>query len=172
MMDGLDGHMLLATITEMEEYCDIPFIFLTAVSEKNEEIRGLSGGAIDYIKKPFSITELEKKIQSIITLRKRMKKREIRNIRKGIDGLFSKIEGKENLTTPSPFKSLFESLCIKYGISTREKEIIKLLIEGLINKEIAYRLHISKRAVEYHITNIFKKAGVSKRSELLTIFRI
>ncbi|MBN2535725.1 MAG: AAA family ATPase [Spirochaetales bacterium] len=168
MMDGMDGHILLTTLTETEEYSDIPFIFLTAASSKDEEIRGLAEGAIDYIKKPFSITELEKKIESIITLRTRMKKREIINIRKGIDGLFSMIESGKN---PATEKS-FEHLCMKYGISALEKKIIRLLLEGFINKEIAYQLHLSKRAVEYHITSIFQKAGVSRRHDLLTLFRI
>ncbi|MBN2442628.1 MAG: substrate-binding domain-containing protein [Spirochaetales bacterium] len=167
MMDGPDGYALLDALANTGEYCDIPFIFLTAVSNKDEEIRGLSGGAIDYIKKPFSLTELEKKIESIIALRQNMKKREIMNLRQGIDNLFSEIEGKKNR---NPCLS-FEKLCIKYGFSSREKEITKFLLDGLLNKEIAFRLHLSKRAIEYHITNIFKKVGVSKRNELISTFR-
>jgi signal transduction histidine kinase len=42
------------------------------------------GATIDYIKKPFSIKELEKKIKSIISLRNRMEKHQIINIRKGL----------------------------------------------------------------------------------------
>ncbi|MBN2441468.1 MAG: substrate-binding domain-containing protein [Spirochaetales bacterium] len=168
MMDGIDGHTFLATLTKTEDYCDIPFIFLSAASGKDEEIRGLAGGAIDYIKKPFSITELEKKIHSIITLRTKMKKREIIKIRKRLDNFFSKIEEGDHLIS----ERNFESLCSKYDISSREEEIIKLLLEGHINKEISDMIHISKRAVEYHITKIFKKIGASNRFDLITIFRI
>jgi signal transduction histidine kinase/DNA-binding LacI/PurR family transcriptional regulator/DNA-binding NarL/FixJ family response regulator len=168
MMDGMNGHELLASITSMDEYCDIPFIFLTAASGKDEEIRGLTGGAIDYIKKPFSLNELERKIESIISLRKKIKKREIKNIRKEIDNLLSHIEDGENKKSGETF----ESLCVNYGISNREKEIIKFIIEGLINKEIAFRLRLSQRAVEYHITNIFKKVGITKRYDLLSKFGV
>ncbi|MBN2135443.1 MAG: response regulator [Acidobacteria bacterium] len=168
MMDGMDGHALLEKVAETEEFCDIPFIFLTAVSNQDEEIRSLAEGAIDYIKKPFSLPELEKKIESIITLRKRMKKRDVMDIRKGIEGLLSKIENSKKQHPGT----VFESLCIKYNISAREKEIIKLMLEGLINKEIAGRLNLSTRTVEYHITNIYKKAGISKRYDLISLFRI
>jgi DNA-binding NarL/FixJ family response regulator len=167
MMDGMDGHALLATLAGTDEYCDIPFIFLTAASGKDEEILGPAGGAIDYIKKPFSLTELEKKIESIITLRKRMKKREVMNIRKEIDGVLTKIAGRKNQKP----EATFESLCTRYGISNREREIIKLILKGLLNKEIAFRLHLSQRAVEYHITSIFKKVDIKKRYDLLSKFR-
>ncbi len=167
MMDGLDGHALLATLNGRDEYCDIPFIFLSAASAKDEELRGLGEGAIDYIRKPFSIAELEKKIESITALRARMKKREIMEIRKGIDGLLSRIEGARSLKR----ETTFDSLCVEYGMSNREKEIVTLLLEGLLNKEIAFRLHLSLRAVEYHITNIFKKLGISKKYDLIAKFK-
>jgi len=89
-------------------------------------------------------------------------------IHKEINGLFVKIGGRESRNSGK----IFESLCIKYGISNREKEIIKLILKGLLNKEIAFKLHLSKRAVEYHITNIYRKVGISKRYDLLSRFRI
>ncbi len=168
MMDGLDGHALLAALSGTDEYSDVPFIFLSAASSRNEELRGLGGGAIDYITKPFSIAELEKKIESIIALRSRMKKREMTKIRKGIDGLLSNIENGEKRKT----EATFDSLCTGYGISNREKKILALLLNGYINKEIAFRLHLSLRAVEYHITKIFKKAGVTKRFDLVSKFKV
>ena len=168
MMDDMDGHALLETITETEELYDIPFIFLTAVSTQDEEIRGLAEGAIDYIKKPFSLPELENKIESIINLRKRMKKRDIMDIRKGLEDLLSKITDSKKQQPGA----VFESLCIKYSFTPREKEIIKLLLEGFIIKEIANRLHLSRRSIEYHITNIYKKTGVKNRYNLLSLFKI
>jgi LuxR family maltose regulon positive regulatory protein len=52
-------------------------------------------------------------------------------------------------------------------LSDREIEIIRLVAEGLSNKEIAQRLHISVRTVKYHATNIYSKLGVDSRTQAL-----
>jgi DNA-binding CsgD family transcriptional regulator len=51
--------------------------------------------------------------------------------------------------------------------STRERELLPLLLEGLSNEEIAKRLFISHHTVKNHVTAIFRKAGVANRYELL-----
>ncbi len=47
----------------------------------------------------------------------------------------------------------------------REKEILLLISHGLQNKEIAIKLRIKNRTVEYHVSNILSKLGVSSRVE-------
>lgn len=51
------------------------------------------------------------------------------------------------------------------GLTKREIEVLKLITEGLFNKEIAYKLNISERTVKNHISNIFKKIEVSDRTQ-------
>ena len=53
------------------------------------------------------------------------------------------------------------------GLTEREREIIRLISEGLSNKDIADRLCISSITVRHHLTNIFDKLGVSNRQKLL-----
>ncbi len=50
-------------------------------------------------------------------------------------------------------------------LTRREIEVLKLLAEGLFNKEIAYKLSISEKTVKNHISNIFKKIGVFDRTQ-------
>jgi len=50
-------------------------------------------------------------------------------------------------------------------LTRREIEVLKLLSEGLFNKEIAFRLEISERTVKNHVSNIFKKINVSDRTQ-------
>lgn len=52
-----------------------------------------------------------------------------------------------------------------HKLTKRELEILKLLVEGLFNKEIAYRLCISEKTVKNHVSNIFKKIDVSDRTQ-------
>lgn len=51
------------------------------------------------------------------------------------------------------------------GLTKREIEVLKLITEGLFNKEIAYKLSISERTVKNHVSNIFKKINASDRTQ-------
>ena len=51
------------------------------------------------------------------------------------------------------------------ALNERELEVLQLLAQGARNKEIAARLFIVPRTVEYHLANIFGKLGVSNRTE-------
>jgi two-component system, NarL family, nitrate/nitrite response regulator NarL len=57
----------------------------------------------------------------------------------------------------------------KYGLTPREMEVMKAVVSGNANKEIASRLTISEQTVKHHITSIFDKLGVYNRLEL-TLF--
>ncbi len=164
MMDGPDGFTLLSELAAMDVYNDIPLIFLTALGGEKQRIRGLGLGAVDYIEKPFSLAELTAKIDSIVALRKRQEKQDIVHIKNRIDGLFSGIG--ENITGST--KQGFDSFCEKYGVNGREPEIIRLLLKGLVQKEIAAKLNISLRSVGYQLSKIFKKCGVSNKYDLFT----
>ena len=50
-------------------------------------------------------------------------------------------------------------------LTRREMEILKLIVEGLFNKEIGLKLDISERTVKNHISSIFKKIEVSDRTQ-------
>lgn len=50
-------------------------------------------------------------------------------------------------------------------LTKREIEVLKLLAEGLFNKEIAYKLSISEKTVKNHVSNIFRKIEVFDRTQ-------
>ena len=53
VMPKLSGFEVITQLKENMETCDIPVIFLTGLSDRKNELRGLSLGAVDYVKKPF-----------------------------------------------------------------------------------------------------------------------
>ena len=65
--------------------------------------------------------------------------------------------------TPTPTPNRLDK------ITKQEKKVVSLIEQGKTNKEIATELSISTSTVKTHINNIFKKAGVSSRDELLQI---
>ena len=54
----------------------------------------------------------------------------------------------------------------RFGLSTREIEVIAAVVSGLSNKEIAEKFDLSAHTVKHHLTNIFDKVGASNRLEL------
>lgn len=56
-------------------------------------------------------------------------------------------------------------------LTERESEILILITNGLKNKEIAASLRISKRTVEYHVSNILEKLGVKSRLEAVLSYK-
>lgn len=56
-------------------------------------------------------------------------------------------------------------LDIDDSLTRRELQVLELLAEGLYNKEIAERLFISEKTVKNHVSSIFKKIGVSDRTQ-------
>jgi NarL family two-component system response regulator YdfI len=54
-------------------------------------------------------------------------------------------------------------------ITSRETDVLRMLAEGLANKEIAARLGISEHTVKFHISSILDKLGASTRTEAVTL---
>jgi DNA-binding NarL/FixJ family response regulator len=61
------------------------------------------------------------------------------------------------------------SLLGQYGITGREAEVIRLVAQGLPNKQIASDLGVSFATVRTHLYNVFRKTGVSSRIELVRL---
>jgi DNA-binding CsgD family transcriptional regulator len=58
---------------------------------------------------------------------------------------------------------------LDHDLSPREMEVLVLAARGLTNKEIAYRLGISERTVQFHMNSIFNKTGTSSRTEAVAL---
>lgn len=57
-----------------------------------------------------------------------------------------------------------------YDISTRETDVLKLVISGLSNSEISANLYISENTVKFHIKNILKKTDCANQKEMLMLY--
>ena len=68
-------------------------------------------------------------------------------------------------------ETLLEKAEVRYGLSTREKEIAMLLYEGKNNNEIADTLFVSTNTVKVHASNLYKKLGVSNRVQAIKVIR-
>lgn len=163
MMDKMDGYAFAKSLSEQDKYSHIPIIFLTAKSTPTERLRGLRLGAMDFIAKPFSFEELSQKIETILD-----------NIVKQQKALFNtsiaalktgKSHEPDNMAQSSLLQ--FEQNSKLFNLTAREKEIAGLILKGKTYKDIAKQLFISEKTVTKHIQNIFSKADVSNKVELI-----
>lgn len=66
-----------------------------------------------------------------------------------------------------------ETIIARLSLTAREKEIMRFIVQGFNNHEVATRLNISVHTVKNHVTNIFKKLDVSDRIQAMTkIYRM
>ena len=54
-------------------------------------------------------------------------------------------------------------------LSPRETEVLRLAAEGMTNKEIAYRLGLSERTVQFHLNSVYNKTGTNSRAEAAAV---
>lgn len=84
---------------------------------------------------------------------------------------FERQDGQPNLSTQAELPALIPRASVQIkrldGLTEREQDVVRLVSEGLSNKDIADRLCISSITVRHHLTSIFDKLGVSNRQKLL-----
>jgi len=146
MMPDMDGFTLAEQIKEIDD--TIPFMFLTAKSLKQDQIKGYTLGAIDYLIKPFDPEILLLKIQAILghTFENTSKEviHQIGNfsfdyeLRKlTINGHHQKLSPKES--------ELLQLLCEKKGgVLTREEALLKIWEEDNYFTGQSMNVHITR----------------------------
>ncbi len=141
MMPGVDG--ITATREIHQKYPQIKVIALTSFSEQNMVQGALQAGAAGYLQKNVTAIELASAIRSAYT-------------------------GRMTLS-PEAAQVLAQSIAQPQiagsGLTERERDVLKCMVEGLNNNEIAERLVVSLGTVKFHISNIFQKLGVDSRVE-------
>lgn len=70
MMPEIDGYKFIELLKQDEQNADIPVVFLTAKSSTEDIVKGLENGAVDYITKPFSTSELITRINTHVKMKR------------------------------------------------------------------------------------------------------
>jgi DNA-binding CsgD family transcriptional regulator len=63
-------------------------------------------------------------------------------------------------------RQIFETFAAHHDLSAREREVLRLVLDGKTNAEIAAELFVSESTVKFHVRNLLKKTGCSNRLEL------
>jgi DNA-binding NarL/FixJ family response regulator len=148
-MPDLDGLELLRAIKA--EWAEMPVIMISTYENAPYVKRALADGAAGYLLKDATPEDLAQAINVALS-------------------------GSGNVLSPRVIQNLFEdqeasvgsnghSRRNEYSLTQREHDILALLAEGRSNREIAGRLYLSEKTVKAHLAAIFRKLGVTNRTQ-------
>lgn len=70
IMPGMSGFEVCSTLKSDPQTMDVPIIFISALSETEDKVKGFQAGGVDFISKPFNAAEVVARVQTHLTLRK------------------------------------------------------------------------------------------------------
>lgn len=146
VMPQISGYELINYVRSSDALKDLPIILLTAKGMTQDRIKGYNLGCNAYLPKPFDPDELVSIINNLI-LSKNNKQASISN---------KKLN--ELIVLAS------QSFALKF--TPRELSVLRLVVRGLPNKEIAQVLFTSKRNVERYVSRLLTKTKTRNRTEL------
>ena len=141
-LDGMSGIALFDQLAARELIAEMPVIFLTGHGDVPTAVATVKQGAFDFVEKPFSDNALVDRIESALAMSA-----------EAIAARDARVERRRSLS----------------HLTERERAILYLVTQGLVNKQIAERLDLSVRTVEAHRANVFEKLGVSSAVELTNL---
>jgi DNA-binding NarL/FixJ family response regulator len=148
--DGLELHHEMKT-----QWADVPVIMLTSFDHAHYVRRALAEGAAGYMLKDATPEDLAQAIKVALSGGGNvLSPRVIQNLFESAEGAGSS-NGNGEITRPRPTSSLTQ----------RETDILALLAEGKSNRDISRSLFLSEKTVKAHLAAIFRKLGVTNRTQ-------
>lgn len=137
-MAPLTGLVLFEQLRAAHPYCP-PAIFLTGHADVPLAVAALKMGAADFLEKPFDDAILIERVEA---------------------ALARDAAARDSLASRSHLQAQLRQL------TEREREVMALILEGKLNKQIAEALDISIKTVEVHRARVLDKMGVKSAVEL------
>ncbi|WP_367870215.1 response regulator [Luteolibacter sp. Populi] len=145
MMPELDGHGVIQTLRANPATATVPFIFLTARSDREDVRTGMNSGADDYLVKPVPRQELLAAVEARLARSEAVAARVM-----AAAGFHPDFSSHEPL--------------ISLGLTNREAEVLLWVSQGKSNADVGSILGMSEKTAKQHLGSIFSKLGVENRN--------
>ena len=143
-MPGMSGLALFDHLLTQPWQALMPVIFLSGHADVPTAVDAVKRGAFDFCEKPFSDNALVDRIEQALA------------------------QSAQVLAQRTARRSLQQRLD---SLTDRERDVMRLVVDGLPNKLVADQLNISVRTVEVHRSRVFDKMGVKSAVELANALR-
>jgi FixJ family two-component response regulator len=139
-LPGLSGFDLQIELAKSNIH--IPIVFITGHGDIPMSVRAMKAGAIDFLTKPFRDQDLLDAVNQALERdrKRRMDEREL-----------------------ADFHALYDAL------TPRQREVMALVTDGLMNKQVAAKLGLSEISVKIHRGAVMRKMGVRSLADLVRI---
>jgi DNA-binding NarL/FixJ family response regulator len=139
-MPDLDGIEVTASLREQAPGTRV--VVFTSFSDRERIVRALDAGAIGYLLKDAEPDEI-------------------------LGAIRAAARGESPLAPRAAAELLADRKGRPHAVELtgREREVLRLVVDGLANKQIARRLGISEKTVKGHLTNLFQRIGVADRTQ-------
>lgn len=133
----------LALIKELEQRgSSLPAIVITAYGDVPTAVDAMKNGAIDFLEKPFNGSVFLERVQQAVEQGRRASRQ-----RQSAERLQEQLD----------------------GLSRRERQVLAMLVDGMLNKQIAQKLGLSEKTVSAHRTRLQEKMHVTTIVELVQL---
>ena len=143
-MPGMSGLALFDKLMALPWAATLPVIFLTGHADVPTAVDAVKRGAFDFCEKPFSDNALVDRIEQALVQSA---------------AALAQWQGREQMNG------------LMAELTERERDVMRLVTQGLPNKLIADQLQISVRTVEVHRARVFEKMGVKSAVELANLLQ-
>ena len=137
-MPGPSGIDLQSALQEARR--DIPIVFMTGHGDVSTSVRAMKSGAVDFLEKPFRAPELLACVQR---------------------GLARSEQSRGERAERAAIERRFATL------TSRERDVLRLVVTGLLNKQIAGELGIAEKTVKIHRGQVMHKMEAGSVAELV-----
>jgi FixJ family two-component response regulator len=137
-LPGLSGLDLQSALGQARR--DIPIVFITGHGSVPTSVRAMKGGAVDFLEKPFNDQELLDCVQRALDLNREQRA-----------NLAESVELRRRLETLTP----------------REREVLKLVVAGKLNKQIADNLGNAEKTIKVHRGRVMQKMRADSVADLV-----
>jgi DNA-binding NarL/FixJ family response regulator len=154
-LDGVD-----AVTAGSYLYPSVKFVMLTIFDDEEKIFKAIKAGASGYLLK-------EESSENIAEVLNQMYENGVGPISPGI--AYKILQLVQNNQVSFPQKQKIEKEKLPFNLTEREQEILKLLVQGLLYKEIGNQLEISINTAKKHVINIYSKLHVNSKAQALAL---